>query len=367
MGHENGKPSERRGRKTTKLKRATARHASRVPEWRHSRGPTVNNRTRTSLAALIVACAACAGSDSLTTDPGVSHITTTDVVHTSGTTAPSSPVTPPTSTTPSSSPSSSTGSGLTGLAFVSDDFSKYASTADLQNNISVGAGGSGSAQTALYSDGLNASLAELDNTVRYNGHATMKYNQPGGIEQTPQLHVYFPGTSHIWYRVKVRFSPGFTTTGVLTNSANAYKLISWGWSGPDGSGRIEITNTSQYELYENVQTGPSLIGGGSYLTAGTISTEWSDGGWYTYIVEVDHSKPTGVIRLWRAKDGQQPAYQGQEVEAMSNGTLMPPLTNIAVGLNFNQVRAVGQTQAIWWGQWEVVDGSQHTNPFGVSQ
>jgi len=246
--------------------------------------------------------------------------------------------------------------------------SKYSSITDLLANITSLGGGTGDHSTVLYSDGGTAGgLVELDKTMPYNGHATMKYNQPGGTASTPQLHVYFPSTTHIWYRVKVRFSPGFTTTGTLTNSANAYKLISWGWSGADGSGRIEITNTTQYQLYENVQTGPSLIGGGTYLHAGSITTEWSDGGWYDYIVEVDHSQPTGVIRLWRSKDGQTPVYQGQTVEKMNNGSPMPALTNIGVGLNFNQVRAVGQNQALWWGEWEVVDGTKHPNPFGLAR
>ncbi len=275
-------------------------------------------------------------------------------------------MTPPPAATPST-PSNFSGPGLTGLAITSDDFTKYSSTADLLNNITANAGGTGNWKTSLYSDGQNGNLVELDNTVRYNGHATMKYNQPGGVMSTPTLHAYFSGVNHIWYRVKVRFSPGFTTTGVLTNSANAYKLISWGWNGVDGSGRIEITNTSEYELYENVQTGPSLIGGGAYLQAGRITTEWSDGGWYDYIVEVDHTQPTAVIRLWRSKDGQTPVYQGQVLERMNDGSSMPAITNVAVGLNFNQVRAPGQNQAVWWGQWEVVDGNQHANPFGVSR
>ena len=235
------------------------------------------------------------------------------------------------------------------------------------SHITVNAGGTGAWNNSFYSDGLNGSLVQLDSTVLYNGHATMKYNQPGGLMSTPQLHVSFSARTHIWYRVKVRFSPGFTTTGTLANSSNAYKLISWGWNTADGSGRIEITNTTEYELYENVQTGGTLIGGGTYLHAGNISTEWSDGGWYDYIVEVDHSQPVGVIRLWRAKDGQTPVYKGQTLEQMNNGSSMPPLTTVAVGLNFNQVRAPNQTQAVWWGEWEVVDGTQHPNPFGVTQ
>jgi hypothetical protein len=233
--------------------------------------------------------------------------------------------------------------------------------------ITVNGGGTGAWNSSFYSGAIAANLIQLDSTVLYNGHATMKYNQPGGVGSTPQLWVSFPARTHIWYRVKVRFSPGFTTAGTLTNTSNAYKLLSLGWSTANGSGRIEITNTTQYQLYENVLTGATRTGGGNYLMAGNISTEWSDGGWYDYIVEVDHSQPIGVIRLWRAKDGQTPVYMGQEPEQMHDGSSMPLLTDISVGLNFNQVRAPNQTQALWWGEWEVVDGTQHANPFGVTQ
>jgi len=37
-----------------------------------------------------------------------------------------------------------------------------------------------------------------------------------------------------------------------------------------------------------------------------------------------------------------------------------------LGLNFNSPRAVGQNQALWYGQWEVVDGSQYSNPFNLN-
>jgi hypothetical protein len=53
------------------------------------------------------------------------------------------------------------------------------------------------------------------------------------------------------------------------------------------------------------------------------------------------------------------------LEQMNDGSPMPLLSYISVGLNFNQVRA--QSQAVWWGEWEVVDGNQHPNPFGVTQ
>jgi len=273
---------------------------------------------------------------------------------------------PPPTSIPSPSVNSA-GPGLSGLAVISDDFTGYPTTADLMAKISSLHGGTADWRTAFYSDGYGSDVS-IDPSVKYNDHSTMKYTQPGGSGGSPWLAVAFPAPlAHIWYRVKVRFSPGFTTTGTLVNSANAYKMLSWGWSGHDGSGRLEISNTNQYELYENVQSGPSLVGGGNYLQAGNISTEWTDGGWYDYIIEVDHSQSVGVIRLWRSKAGQVPAYIGQTQEKMNDGSPMPQLTGISVGLNFNQVRAPNQNQAIWWGEWEVVDGTQHLNPFGVSR
>jgi hypothetical protein len=312
-----------------------------------------------ALAAFLLASTACAGADS-STAPNRTELASVASSRTDGPGLSTGP------RTPTSAPSSATGPGLSGLALVSDNFAKYSSTTELMANITSYAGGTGDYRTAFYIGGVNANLIQIDKTVLYNGHATMKYNQPGGTAKTPELKVYFPARSHIWYRVKVRFSPGFTTKGTLVNSSNAYKLISWGWDGVEGSGRIEITNTTEYQLYENVQTGPTLIGGGNYLIGGSITTEWSDGGWYDYVVEVDHSQSTGVIRLWRGKNGQALVYKGQVIEKMNNGSLMPAITNIAVGLNFNQVRAADQNQALWWGQWEVVDGTQHPNPFGLS-
>lgn len=279
----------------------------------------------------------------------------------------------PLATPPVAMTSNSTGPGLSGLALTSDDFSRYTSTADLLNNISTNSGGTGGSQS-LYGDGANGNLIELDKTVLYNGHPTMKYNQPGGVADTPNLHVMFSPQAHIWYRVKVRFSPGFTTTGTLTNSANAYKLLSWGWlGGYEGSGRLEITNTTQYQLYEGAKpaqgstTPASSYSNTNWVIGGNITTEWTDGGWYDYIIEVDHSQPVGMIRLWRAKDGQPPIFRGEASEQMQDGTLMPAVSTVSIGLNFNQIRRPDQNQALWWGQWEVVDGTQHPNPFGVSR
>ena len=51
---------------------------------------------------------------------------------------------------------------------------------------------------------------------------------------------------------------------------------------------------------------------------------------------------------------------------MRDNSALPGLNSVMLGLNFNQVRAIGQNQAVWYGQWEVVDGSVYTDPFGVA-
>ena len=264
--------------------------------------------------------------------------------------------------------SASLGSGLSGKAFLYDDFSGYANTQALLAKISTNVGGTASPSTALYNDGGNASLASIDNTVTYNDHPTMKYTQPGGVSTTPELWVDFSAHKHIWFRTKIRFSQGFTTTGTLSNSANAYKLLGFAFDTYDGSGRLEITNTNQYELYWNAQskTNGSLVGGGVFGQAGNVTTEWSSGGWYDYILDIDFTQSPGVARVWMAPDGQTPVLKATSSGTMQSGLPLPSLTGIMLGMNFNQVRASTQSQAVWWGQWEVVDGTQNPNPFGVN-
>ena len=268
-------------------------------------------------------------------------------------------VTPPVVTPPST----------TNLAFESDSFTQYANTAALLANVSSAIGGTGNPGSVTYNDGYSktGSLLLIDTTVKYNGHQTLRYTFPGGTQQYPGLWANF-ATTHkiIWYRVAARWSPGWTTTG--TNSgANAYKLLGWGWDTYDGSGRVEITNTTQYQLYWNFQakvTG-AVLGGGPDSVAGNIVNEWTDGAWYIYVLMVDFSQPKGVAKLWIYKDGTTPVLRARTSGGLTSGAALPNLTGVMIGMNFNQTRAANQTQYIWWGKWEVVDGTAHPNPFGL--
>lgn len=312
-----------------------------------------------------------------TSTPATQPTTGTSTTESSAAPTTPAPTTPtpaaaaPVAAAPSAPVAPATGPGLSGNALLSDDFSHYASTAALQNQITVNIGGTGNWQTSLYSDGRNPQLASIDPSVQYNGHATMKYTQPGGTGSTPELWVALPHTvSTMWMRVKLRFSPGYTTVGTLTNSSNAYKLLGWNLAGVDGSGRLEITNTNQYDLYWGAAVKNSTTtavpnsdpGGGP-----TVSTEWTDGSWYDYIIEYSVTgSTTGVARMWLARDGQTPKLMMTRNRTAAAGYTMPQVAGICLGLNFNQQRTASQNQAVWYGQWEVVDGAAHPDPFGVN-
>lgn len=270
---------------------------------------------------------------------------------------PVQPVTPP--------PPPVTGSYTT---LLSDTFTSYKTTAALQAAIATTAGGAGTGPI-LYQDGWLANLVSIDSSVSYLGHPTMKFSMPGGQKNCPALWADLPSAQDtIWFRTKIRFSSGFTTTGTATGG-NAFKLLSWGHDTYDGSGRLEIANTNQYQLYWNIQaknTG-TLVGGGQYAFPGAITTEWSDGGWYDYILKIDRSQGTsGTAAVWMAKDGATPVLKGTTpLETMQNGSAMPHIVSVGFAIEFNQVRAASQTQAIWVGQWEVVNGTIYPDPYGL--
>lgn len=275
------------------------------------------------------------------------------------------PVTPP-PVTPVPSPSPPASGSYTPL--VSDPFTSYKTTTALQAAISPTAGGTGTG-TVLYQNGWLASLASIDPSVLYNGHPTLKLSMPGGKKDCPALWANLPSAQDIiWFRAKIRFSPGFTTTGTATGG-NAFKLLAWGHDTYDGSGRLEIANTNQYQLYWNIQAKNIgiLVGGGQYAFPGAITTEWTDGGWYDYILKIDRSHGTsGTAAVWMAKDGSTPVLKGSTpAETMQNGSAMPHIVSVGFAIEFNQVRAANQTQALWIGQWEVVSGTTSPNPYGL--
>lgn len=255
------------------------------------------------------------------------------------------------------------------IPLVHDDFTTYGSTAALQAVISKTAGGIGTGKI-LYQDGWYANLVSLDTSVPYNGHPTAKLNMPGGQKNCPKLVANLPGAyDKIWFRTKIRYSSGFKITGTTPNSANAYKALGWGHDTYDGSGRLEVVGT-QYQLYWTMQAkgSGSVAGGGKYLLDGSVASEWTDGLWYDYILCIDRTKGTqGFASWWLAIDGQTPIYRGiTPAETMNNGSQLPHLINVQFSMEFNQTRAANQTQALWLGSWEAIDGVKYPNPYNVT-
>lgn len=280
------------------------------------------------------------------------------------------PVTPPPVVTPPVppvapiSPPSGT-SGLSPLRIAGDDFTGYAGlTANLQKVITPNIGGAGGG-TLIYTDGVGAKLASIDTTIQYNGHPTLKNSQGPGTPNTAELWAAVPPTKNLWFRTKLRFSPGWTNTG-SASTANAYKMLGMAWDTYDGSLRLELANTSQYQLY----WGPTQKSSGAALVSvvygdmKNTTTEWTDGGWYDYIINLDFTQPTGVAKVWRCKDGQTPVLTGTSATSMTNpANPWPNINQVMISMNLNQ--SLTKSQSINYGQWEAISGIDHPNPYNL--
>jgi hypothetical protein len=243
-----------------------------------------------------------------------------------------------------------------------DDYTSYSSTAAFMATVGVG---------RLYNDGVNQSLATIDTSVKYNGHQTLKYNQPGGTSKTPELWPSLPNgmkLGNVWLHAVIRFSPGWTTRGVLTNGTdNSYKILAMGWSGYDARAGFQFDNTSAYHIFTNAvtRTGQTAMPA-VYGNAGSPTTEWQDGGWYDYYLNYEVLTATTTrYRLFKGRSGQTPVLVATVNNTVSSGYTAPLVGSVMLGQNFNQVRAATQNQAIWYGMWEVIDGKAYPNPFGI--
>ena len=191
---------------------------------------------------------------------------------------------------------------------------------------------------------------------------------------SPKLARTLPqALDRVWFRFRVKFAPGFTTAGPYpVGHANSYKLAFWTWEGFGGRGQIEFSNTTQYII------GLGVNSGGTYfrynetplpgsLSWGSVTTEWTDGEWWEYVVYYEKTGATSARNhLWRRR--------------LTNGGVIAnnPFTYWAVeisGSTTPRVRAVDlgpiknksnpTTMHLYWGPWEVVDGSAYPNPFGM--
>lgn len=224
---------------------------------------------------------------------------------------------------------------------------------------------------ALYNDGWNANLASIDQSVTFDGHQTMRYDMPGGMAAVPGLWATFPNgqtLTKMWFRVTVRFSPGFTTLGTTPNVANAYKFLGWAWAGTDGRGSLEFTNIHDYAFVWGVATRDgSRTAVSAPQPTSSVGTEWSDGRWYDYVIYYEQTSPTTTrTRWWMGPTGGPLQARQINTGTMQTG-MVPPANRIMLGMNFNSQRPPGAGESLWYGRWEVIDGTAHPDPFHLLQ
>lgn len=192
--------------------------------------------------------------------------------------------------------------------------------------------------------------------------------------QAPQLKKKFSPLDDMWYRWRMRYQPGWTTAGPdPAGHANSYKIAFWTWPSNDGRGQLEISNTTEYitglgvmadGVYNRYQ---EQLLPGSAPDFGRVTTEWTDGEWWEFVVHYRRTSPTSAENAyWRRRLTHGGAvspgpwvYHGYAIW----GAPVPPVSAVQLGANKNKNNPL--TMYIYWGPWEVVDGSRFSNPFKV--
>jgi len=242
-------------------------------------------------------------------------------------------------------------------AHQSDDFSTYADSAALRTAVVTA--------PKYWSDAVNTSLLTLDTTNTFNGHNTMRYeiNASG----YPQVRGKFTAIGKCWLRIIIRFEPGFTTDGTGTPGSSAYKMFFVQNNGVNQRSGVEYTNGPSLISYLGGEKSTSPTGGGftSPLNA-SVTSEWSDGEWYEYILysEKQTGTPTNARFRWWRKKVSDPSYTlMQSTSFISAATAYPDMDRCLLGENYNRNRAT--SYYINWASWEIVDGDVYSDPWGV--
>ena len=198
----------------------------------------------------------------------------------------------------------------------------------------------------------------------------------GSPGSSPQMHQSLSQPlAKMWYRWRMRYEPGWTTVGPdPAGHANSYKVAFWLWQNYEARGGVVFTNSTQYLIEFGVrQPGGSYLQynerpiPGSALNFGNVSTEWTDNQWYEFVAYYDKTGPTTAQQhYWRRRlttNGQVAPgpwiYMGLDL----SGQPTPLVRGIQLGINKNKNNT--HDMYIYWGPWEVVDGSAYPNPWGM--
>ncbi|KPL02361.1 MAG: hypothetical protein AMK75_02870 [Planctomycetes bacterium SM23_65] len=178
---------------------------------------------------------------------------------------------------------------------------------------------------------------------------------------------------NFWVRLRVRYSPGFTLRGSSPRHANAsYKLFFILFQKATGRSGIEFANGTQY-FYSNGQGNfkrKTEKGFGTHKHGGHVEGEWTDGEWYEHIIHREVTGPNMYVhRFYRRRLTENGKivdlpwnFWGLETIGQE-GQVARPVRAIQLGANKN--KSNDQTQHLYWGPWEVVDGSRYPNPFNL--
>jgi hypothetical protein len=193
----------------------------------------------------------------------------------------------------------------------------------------------------------------------------------------PKIDKNFPAPlAKMWYRWRVKWEPGWTSRGTYpTGYANSWKMGFWLWDGYQRRGEIEFSNTTQYILGLSFlkNDGTSLIYSETSLPGsqdwGNITTEWSDAEWWEYVVYYERISSTDARQhFWRRRLTNNGVIADNPFTYMGLGITnaqspLPAVRGISLGANRN--KNSDTTMHLFWGPWEVVDGSQFPNPWGM--
>lgn len=177
-------------------------------------------------------------------------------------------------------------------------------------------------------------------------------------------------SARIWRQTYANNPSGYSTS-------NAYKMLFLAFTGTNGRSGIELTNTDDYLSYiggDSAVFSPSSaafarnpVGGGLYKN---IVDEWTTDEWYEVVIYHERiSSTSGRFRWWQRKEGDAAWTLCQQTNGgapldVASGTIAV-VNKILLGRNYNQRRGPSQAYSLWWGEWEIVDGSTYTDPWGV--
>jgi hypothetical protein len=194
----------------------------------------------------------------------------------------------------------------------------------------------------------------------------------------PKIDADFPApVAKMWFRWRIKWAPGWTTQGTYpTGYANSWKMAFWLWDSAYGQrGEIEFSNTTEYILGLSF-----LLPSGNKLTytetplAGSqnwanVTTEWSDSEWWEYVVYYDRLSSTNARQhFWRRRLTANGVIANNPFTylglALSNASApLPAVRGVSFGPTRN--KNSDSTMYLFWGPWEVVDGSLYPNPWGM--